>query len=265
MFAAMSPLRRSAAARFVCAVNAIVNSRRAVAGRPSASQASPALSRSSAAAGRGVTAGGSFASADRDIWLNLLLVELVEPRLGFEAPGILYNYPASQAALARVSGEPSVAERFELYVDGIELANGYHELLDADAGELIDMLTFAPLAGRAQHRHPYRIRLAAGLFGPAAQLRATPTDPGTLPRGRDAPGRGPSRAIPNGDALLAAGTANQTKLVGAPVSGPVYEFAPAIDEYLKTHLFGAMFERDNLDWQSRELATVSMPSALPGA
>jgi alkylhydroperoxidase/carboxymuconolactone decarboxylase family protein YurZ len=82
---------------------------------------------------------------------------------------------------------------------------------------------------------------------------------------RDAPGRAPSRAIPKGEALLAAGTANQTKLVGAPVSGPVYEFAPAIDEYLKTHLFGAIFERDNLDWQSRELATVGMLSALPGA
>ena len=81
---------------------------------------------------------------------------------------------------------------------------------------------------------------------------------------QDASGRAPSRAIPSGEALLAAGTANQTKLVGSPVRGPVYEFAPAIDEYLKTHLFGAIFERDNLDWQSRELATVSMLSALPG-
>ena len=41
--------------------------------------------------------------------------------------------------------------------------------------------------------------------------------------------------------------------------------APAIDAYLKTHLFGDIFERDNLDWQSRELATVGMLSALPGA
>ena len=78
------------------------------------------------------------------------------------------------------------------------------------------------------------------------------------------PGRAPSRAIPNGEALLAAGTTNQTKLGGAPVGGPLYGFVPAIDEYLKTHLFGAIFERDNLDWQSRELATVSMLSALPG-
>jgi 4-carboxymuconolactone decarboxylase len=82
---------------------------------------------------------------------------------------------------------------------------------------------------------------------------------------QDAPGRVPSRAIPTGEALLAAGTANQTKLTGVPVRGPLFDFAPAVDEYLKTHLFGDIFERDNLDWQSRELATVSMLSALPGA
>lgn len=80
----------------------------------------------------------------------------------------------------------------------------------------------------------------------------------------DAPGRAPSHAIPTGDALLAAGTANQTKLVGKPVTGPVLEFSFAIDEYLKTHLFGDIFARDNLDWPSRELATVGFLSALPG-
>jgi len=82
---------------------------------------------------------------------------------------------------------------------------------------------------------------------------------------QDAPGNAPSGAIPQGDALLAAGTANQTKLSGGPVKGPLLDFAPAIDTYLKTHLFGDIFERDNLDWQSRELATVGMLSALPGA
>ena len=82
---------------------------------------------------------------------------------------------------------------------------------------------------------------------------------------QDAPGRAPSRAIPKGEELLAAGTANQTRLSGGPVTGALFQFAPAIDEYLKTHLFGDIFERDNLDWQSRELATVGMLSALPGA
>jgi alkylhydroperoxidase/carboxymuconolactone decarboxylase family protein YurZ len=81
----------------------------------------------------------------------------------------------------------------------------------------------------------------------------------------DDPGSAPSRAAPKGEALLAAGTANQTELSGGPVKGPLFDFAPVVDEFLKTHLFGDIFERDNLDWQSRELATVGMLSALPGA
>ncbi|MBD9480188.1 carboxymuconolactone decarboxylase family protein [Pseudoxanthomonas sp. PXM02] len=81
----------------------------------------------------------------------------------------------------------------------------------------------------------------------------------------DAPGRAPGKAIPQGDALLAAGASNQTRLLAGPAEGPLFDFAPAIDEYLKTHLFGDIFERDNLDWQSREIATVSMLSVLPGA
>jgi len=81
----------------------------------------------------------------------------------------------------------------------------------------------------------------------------------------DAPGSAPSRPIPKGDALLAAGTANQTRLSGGPVGGPLFDFAPTANEYLRTHLFGDIFERDNLDWSSRELATLGMLSALPGA
>ncbi len=68
---------------------------------------------------------------DRDGWLDLLLAERVGPRLGIERPAIVYDYPASQAALAKVRREaPPVAERFELFVRGVELANGYHELTD---------------------------------------------------------------------------------------------------------------------------------------
>ena len=80
---------------------------------------------------------------------------------------------------------------------------------------------------------------------------------------QDAAGRQPG-PVPTGKDLLAVGTANQTKLSGAPVKGPLFEFAPAIDEYLKTHLFGDIFARDNLDWQSRELATVGALAAMPG-
>jgi lysyl-tRNA synthetase class 2 len=78
-----------------------------------------------------IAAPESSSPDDRDGWLELLLGERVEPHLGTERPTILFDYPASQAALAQVRpGPPPVAERFELYVDGIELANGYHELLD---------------------------------------------------------------------------------------------------------------------------------------
>jgi 4-carboxymuconolactone decarboxylase len=81
---------------------------------------------------------------------------------------------------------------------------------------------------------------------------------------QDAPGREPTRPIPKGEALLAAGTANQTRLSGAPVQGPLFDFAPVANEYLRSHLFGDIFERDNLDWHSREVATVSMLSAIVG-
>lgn len=81
---------------------------------------------------------------------------------------------------------------------------------------------------------------------------------------QDAPGREPRRANPTGPALLAAGTANQTRISGAPVKGPVFDFAPVINQFLQAHLFGDIFERDNLDWQSRELATVGALAATPG-
>jgi len=67
-----------------------------------------------------------------DVLRDLLLTHVVEAQLGRGRITVLYDYPASQAALARVrAGNPPVAERFELYLDGIELANGFHELTDA--------------------------------------------------------------------------------------------------------------------------------------
>ncbi len=69
----------------------------------------------------------------RDGYLNLLFSECVEPRL--QAPTMVYAFPASQAALARVvDGDDLVpsAWRFEMFVKGMELANGYFELTDAD-------------------------------------------------------------------------------------------------------------------------------------
>lgn len=80
----------------------------------------------------------------------------------------------------------------------------------------------------------------------------------------DEPGREPGQAVPVGDELLALGKANQTIIAGAPVQGPLFDFAPVINQYLQAHLFGDIFARDNLDWQSRELATVGALAATPG-
>jgi lysyl-tRNA synthetase class 2 len=85
---------------------------------------------------QGVSGAEQLAIEDRDGWLDLLLSHLIEPRLGQSGMTFLYDYPASQAALARVRPDRyPVAERFELYMNGIEIANGFQELTDAEQQE----------------------------------------------------------------------------------------------------------------------------------
>ncbi|HVZ03739.1 EF-P lysine aminoacylase EpmA [Hyphomicrobium sp.] len=80
-------------------------------------------------------ANGIRVSTD-DTWSDIfsrVVVEKIEPELGRRYPTILYEYPASEAALARPSPrDPAVAERFELYTCGVEMANGFGELTDAE-------------------------------------------------------------------------------------------------------------------------------------
>ncbi len=73
-------------------------------------------------------------SDQKDDWLNLLLAEVIEPTLGFDTPVFIVDYPASQSALAKISSDNGVAiaQRFELYCQGVELANGYFELTDIE-------------------------------------------------------------------------------------------------------------------------------------
>ncbi|WP_394681358.1 cupin domain-containing carboxymuconolactone decarboxylase family protein [uncultured Comamonas sp.] len=82
---------------------------------------------------------------------------------------------------------------------------------------------------------------------------------------QDAVGAAPSSNVPTGEDLVAVGRRNQTEISGGPVQGPVMVFAPVINQFLQAHLFGDIFERDNLDWQSRELATVGALAATAGA
>jgi len=82
----------------------------------------------SCASERGIVA----ISLDHQEWLDLLLAEVIQPALPGEAITVLHDFPAQQAALARIRhDDPPVAERFEIYLGQMELANGYQELTDA--------------------------------------------------------------------------------------------------------------------------------------
>jgi lysyl-tRNA synthetase class 2 len=73
------------------------------------------------------------AGLTRDDWLDLLMTHLIQPTLPANRILLVYDYPASQCALARIrGGDGPVAERFEAFLGPLELANGYHELGDAD-------------------------------------------------------------------------------------------------------------------------------------
>jgi lysyl-tRNA synthetase class 2 len=78
--------------------------------------------------------GAGIRVAEDDVWADVfsrVLVEKIEPHLGMGRPTVLYEYPVCEAALARPANDPRVAERFELYACGVELANGFGELTDA--------------------------------------------------------------------------------------------------------------------------------------
>lgn len=80
---------------------------------------------------------------------------------------------------------------------------------------------------------------------------------------KDETGKEPS-PLPTNKSSIELGTEIQTNLVGVPVTGEVYKFVPAIDEYLKGHLFGDIFGRDNLDFQNREIATIAALANMEG-
>lgn len=95
----------------------------------------------------------SSAIHSKDDYLDLLFNHCIEPFIGHDRPLFLYDFPASQAALAKIHpSNPAVAARFEVYFKGVELANGYYELLDAE--EHRKRFT-NDLAYRAQHGIPH--------------------------------------------------------------------------------------------------------------
>jgi lysyl-tRNA synthetase class 2 len=118
-----------------------------------------------ALAARGIEPVGSGAW-ERDEWLDLLMGAVIGPALGHDAPVFVHDYPPGQAALARLRTLPDgsqVAERFEFYVDGLELANGFRELGDAVEQRRRFERDQAIRARRGQPLRPVDERLLAAL------------------------------------------------------------------------------------------------------
>jgi lysyl-tRNA synthetase class 2 len=105
------------------------------------------------------------AQLDRDAKLDLLMGLIVGPRLGRGNPCFVCDYPATQAALARVKpGLPRVAARFELYLDGLELANGFHELAQPEEQRTRFLQDLALRATRGQVQPPLDENFLAALM-----------------------------------------------------------------------------------------------------
>jgi lysyl-tRNA synthetase class 2 len=104
---------------------------------------------------------------DRDDWLDLLMTHRLQPAFDRDAILVVHDYPASQCALAKLrAGQgdaPAVAERFELYLGPLELANGYHELTDAAEQRARFARDDARRAARGDARPPADERLLAAL------------------------------------------------------------------------------------------------------
>ena len=102
----------------------------------------------------------------RDDWLDLLMTHLLQPHFAGDCMTVIHDYPASQCALARIRpGELPSAERFELYLGPLELANGYHELNDAREQRARFERDNQRRAGRGARQIPLDEPLLAALDG----------------------------------------------------------------------------------------------------
>ncbi len=100
----------------------------------------------------------------RDDWLDLLLTHHIQPGFANDELLLVHDYPATQCALAKIRGDdPPVAERFELYLGTVEIANGYHELTDASEQRLRFMRDHAVRAQRRDTQPPIDELLLAAL------------------------------------------------------------------------------------------------------
>ena len=145
---------------------------------------------------------------------------------------------------------------------GIAVARGDQDALAAAFGEGFDAgVTLAEAKEVVGQLYAYcgfpRALNAAATLMQVNSRRDAETQSGTGGAGAS------GEPITLGADSLTIGTANQTKLCGGPVAGPLFDFHPQLDAYLKAHLFGDIFARKALDWRTRELVTVAALAARP--
>lgn len=111
-------------------------------------------------------AGISVREALEEDLFDELMVERIEPRLGLARPTFIYDYPACCSALARLKkGDPTVAERFELYLGGLEIANAFSELIDPAEQRRRFEAEAAHRAGHGKAAYPVPEKFLAALAG----------------------------------------------------------------------------------------------------
>jgi quercetin dioxygenase-like cupin family protein len=140
-------------------------------------------------------------------------------------------------------------------------ANGDLESLKAairaglDAGLSVNEIKEIQIHLYAYVGFPRALNGLATLMGVVEERKATGI---TDPMGEEA------HALPADKSSLELGKSVQTELAGRPVTGPLFDFVPAINTYLQSHLFGDLFGRGILDYQSREIATLSALASIAG-
>ncbi len=150
---------------------------------------------------------------------------------------------------------------------GAAVARGDQEALAAAFGEGFEAGLTLPEAKEAVGQlyaycgFPRALNAAATLM--KISHRGTEAQSGEENGGASSPSEPQEEPFVLGATALETGTANQTQLCGGPVSGPLFDFHPQLDAYLKAHLFGDIFARRVLDWRTRELVTVAALAARP--
>ncbi len=150
---------------------------------------------------------------------------------------------------------------------GAAVARGDQEALAAAFGEGFEAGLTLPEAKEAVGQlyaycgFPRALNAAATLM--KISHGATEAQSGEENGGASSPSEPQEEPFVLGEKAIAVGTANQTQLCGGPVTGPLFDFHPQLDAYLKAHLFGDIFARRVLDWRTRELVTVAALAARP--